>query len=30
MTFKVSESILELKKAKSLGKIGGNYDFQSK
>jgi hypothetical protein len=30
MTFKVSESILGLKKAKNVGKIGGIYDFQSK
>ena len=30
MTFKVSESILMLKKAKNLGKIGGSHDFQSK
>ena len=30
MNFKVSESILLLKKAKNLGKIGGSHDFQSK
>ena len=30
MTFKLSESILFLKKAKKLGKRGGSHDFQSK
>ena len=30
MTFNVSESILLLKKAKKMGKIGDIHDFQSK